>query len=139
MNLGSKLDWIECAKYCAWCGIEHVGQILTTMDGSGWRQSMKIDYTNCQKMHRYRQNFLATCVGFFFFFFFLFFILFFILYDRNSNLNLHTCIFWRSRGSNPHSHRGLRRFWRGGLPLDWIFKWRFYLLNNIKQYIFWGA
>ncbi len=31
---------------------------------------------------------------------------FFFKYDKNSNLNSHTRIFWRSQGSNPHLHRG---------------------------------
>ena len=30
---------------------------------------------------------------------------FFLRHDRNSNLNSHTHIFWRSRGLNPHFHR----------------------------------
>ena len=30
---------------------------------------------------------------------------FFLKYNRNSNLDSHTRIFWRSRGLNPHPHR----------------------------------
>ena len=39
------------------------------------------------------------------------------IYDRNSNLNSHTRIFWRSRGSNPHPHRGVRFFGNGDYHL----------------------
>ena len=35
------------------------------------------------------------------------YIFFFFKYDRNSNLNSHTLLFWRSQGSNPHLHRGV--------------------------------
>jgi hypothetical protein len=40
------------------------------------------------------------------------FFFFFFIYDRNSNLNSHTCIFWRSRGLNPCPHRGVELFGR---------------------------
>ena len=42
--------------------------------------------------------------------FFYFILLYIYIYDRNSNINSHTCIFWRSLESNPHPHRGVRLF-----------------------------
>ena len=41
------------------------------------------------------------------------FIYLFFIYDRNSNLNSHTHIFWRSRGLNPHPHRRVGLFGDG--------------------------
>ena len=34
----------------------------------------------------------------------------FFIYDKNSNLNSYTCIFWGSRRSNPRPHRGVGLF-----------------------------
>ena len=39
--------------------------------------------------------------------------IFFYIYDRNYNLNSHTSIFWRSRGSNTRPHRGVGHFRKG--------------------------
>ena len=43
----------------------------------------------------------------------LFFFFFFLKYDKNSNLNSHTHIFWRFWGLNQHPHRGVRLFGEG--------------------------
>ena len=40
------------------------------------------------------------------------------IFDRNFNLNSHTCIFWGSRESNPCPHRGVRLFGKGDYILD---------------------
>ena len=35
------------------------------------------------------------------------YVFFFLIYDRNSNLNSHTRIFWKFLGSNSYPHRGV--------------------------------
>ena len=51
--------------------------------------------------------------------------MFFLIYDRKSNLNLHTIIFWESWESNPHPHRGVELFGEGDYHLGILPKWLF--------------